>query len=77
MKVKGKMAVKKESEFHIVTCVRSHFVKESQEESEYITQKNQSGLETNKAGIKADRPNGHRPPSLSIHVDNPQECRYR
>lgn len=29
MKVKGKAAVKKESEFHIETCVRSHFVKES------------------------------------------------
>lgn len=39
MKVKGKAAVKKESEFHITTCVRSHFVKESQKESEDFTQK--------------------------------------
>lgn len=39
MKVKGKSAVKKESEFHITTCVRSHFVKESQKESEDFTQK--------------------------------------
>ncbi|SUP09738.1 Uncharacterised protein [Vibrio mimicus] len=30
MKMKGKAVVKKESEFHIATCVRSHFVKESQ-----------------------------------------------
>lgn len=28
--MKGKAVVKKESEFHIATCVRSHFVKESQ-----------------------------------------------
>lgn len=39
MKVKGKMAVKKEPEFHITTCARSHFVKESQKESEDFIQK--------------------------------------
>lgn len=39
MKVKGKAAVKKEPEFHIETCVRSHFVKESQKESKDVTQK--------------------------------------